>query len=155
MSLLSELRRRNVLQMAALYFVGVWVVIQVAESVFPGWGVPDSSIRYVWIAAILGLPIALIFSWRFDVTTKGIKRLAIQVEDHPLDYANFEGTIPEGNYGAGKVKIWDKGSFELIKKNPKEIEFKLQGKKMKGTFVLIKTHYGSKPEKSWLFFKVG
>ncbi len=87
-------------------------------------------------------------------TTKGIKRLAIAVEDHPLDYANFEGTIPEGNYGAGTVKIWDKGEFELIKKNPKEIEFKLKGKKMKGVFVLIKTKYGSKPEKSWLFFKV-
>jgi len=86
--------------------------------------------------------------------TKGIKRLAIAVEDHPLDYADFEGTIPEGNYGAGKVEIWDKGEFALIKKNAKEIEFKLQGKKMKGTFVLIKTKYGSKPEKSWLFFKI-
>ena len=85
---------------------------------------------------------------------KGIKRLAIAVEDHPLDYADFEGTIPEGNYGAGKVEIWDNGTFELIKKNPKEFEFKLSGKKMKGTFVLIKTKYGSKPEKSWLFFKV-
>ena len=87
-------------------------------------------------------------------TTKGVKRLAIAVEDHPLDYADFEGIIPEGNYGAGKVEIWDNGTFELIKKNSKEIEFKLQGKKMKGTFVLIKTKYGSKPEKSWLFFKI-
>jgi DNA ligase D-like protein (predicted 3'-phosphoesterase) len=85
---------------------------------------------------------------------KGVKRLAIAVEDHPLDYADFEGTIPEGNYGAGTVKIWDKGTFELIKKNSKEIEFKLKGKKMKGVFVLIKTKYGAKPEKSWLFFKV-
>jgi len=85
---------------------------------------------------------------------KGIKRLVIAVEDHPLDYATFEGTIPEGNYGAGKVKIWDNGTFELIKKNPKEIEFKLNGKKMKGVFVLIKTKYGNKPEKSWLWFKV-
>jgi len=85
---------------------------------------------------------------------KGIKRLAIEVEDHPLDYADFKGTIPEGNYGAGKVQIWDNGTFELIKKNTKEIEFKLSGKKMKGTFVLIKTNYGSKPGKSWLFFKL-
>jgi len=85
---------------------------------------------------------------------KGVKRLAIAVEDHPLDYADFEGTIPEGNYGAGKVEIWDKGDFALIKKNSKEIEFKLQGKKMKGIFVLIKTKYGAKPEKSWLFFKI-
>ena len=86
--------------------------------------------------------------------TKGVKRLAIAVEDHPLDYADFEGTIPEGNYGAGKVEIWDNGTFELIKKNSKEIEFKLKGKKMKGIFVLIKTNYGNKPGKSWLFFKV-
>lgn len=85
---------------------------------------------------------------------KGVKRLAIAVEDHPLDYANFEGIIPKGNYGAGKVEIWDKGTFELIEKDAKKIEFKLSGKKMKGTFVLIKTKYGSKPGKSWLFFKI-
>ena len=87
-------------------------------------------------------------------TTKGVKRLAIQVEDHPLSYATFEGTILKGNYGAGEVKIWDKGSFELIEKTKGKIEFKLQGKKMKGSFVLIKTNYGKKPEKRWLFFKV-
>ncbi len=85
---------------------------------------------------------------------KGIKRLAIAVEDHPLEYVNFKGIIPKGNYGAGKIEIWDKGTYELIKKNPKEIEFKFNGKKMKGTFVLIKTKYGAKPEKSWLFFKI-
>ncbi len=93
---------------------------------------------------------------------KGIKRLAIQTEDHPLDYANFEGEIPEGHYGAGIVKIWDKGEFELIgpkgvssgEKDKEKIEFKLKGKKMKGNFVLVKTNYGSKPEKSWLFMKI-
>lgn len=86
--------------------------------------------------------------------TKGIKRLAIQVENHPLDYANFEGVIPEGYYGAGKVKIWDKGNYELIEKDKKKIEFKLKGKKLKGNYVLVKTHYGNKPEKSWLFMKI-
>jgi len=84
-------------------------------------------------------------------TTKGVKRLAIEVEDHPLNYATFEGTIPEGNYGAGKVEIWDKGKYELINKTKNKIEFKLQGKKMKGNFVLIKTKYA---KNSWLFFKV-
>ena len=84
---------------------------------------------------------------------KGIKRLAIQVPDHALDYATFEGTIPEGNYGAGSVKIWDKGTYELISKDKKAIEIKFKGKKLKGKYVLVKTNYGSKPEKSWLFFK--
>ncbi len=86
--------------------------------------------------------------------TKNVKRLAIAVEDHPLEYAKFEGEIPEGHYGAGKVKIWDKGNYNLIKKNKKEIEVEFQGKKLKGKYVLIKTNYGNKPEKSWLFFKI-
>ena len=86
--------------------------------------------------------------------TKEIKRLAIQVQDHLRSYANFQGTIPEGEYGAGKVKIWDRGKFHLIEKKKDKIEFELNGIKMKGKYVLIKTAYGNKPEKSWLFFKV-
>ena len=86
--------------------------------------------------------------------TKGIKRLAIQVEDHPLQYATFKGKIPEGLYGAGTVEIWDKGTYNLKNKDEKKIEFKLKGKKLKGGYVLIKTNYGNKPEKSWLFFRV-
>ncbi len=101
--------------------------------------------------------------------TKGTKRLAIQVEDHPLSYANFEGIIPEGNYGAGKVEIWDKGTYEVLDEagTPQaypetflkkmftrgKIEIKLHGKKLKGNYVLIKTGYGSK-KKGWLFFKL-
>ena len=85
---------------------------------------------------------------------KNIKRLAVQVEDHPIEYAKFQGTIPEGNYGAGKVEIWDKGLYELKSKSKDKIEFKLNGKKLNGNYVLIKTSYGSKPEKSWLWFKV-
>ncbi len=85
---------------------------------------------------------------------KNVKRLAIQVEDHPLEYAKFKGTIPEGNYGAGKVEIWDKGNYELKEKTKDKIEFILHGKKLKGNFVLIKTSYGNKPKKSWLWFKV-
>lgn len=79
---------------------------------------------------------------------EGIKRLAIQVEDHPLSYADFEGTIPEGSYGAGIVKIWDKGVFSLLEKDGKKRIFDLKGKKLQGTYCLI--HTGSK---NWLFFK--
>ena len=85
---------------------------------------------------------------------KGTKRLAIQVEDHPMGYEKFSGIIPKGNYGAGKVEIWDKGFYELKEKDKKKIEIIIHGKKLKGHYVLIKTHYGAKPEKSWLFFKV-
>jgi DNA ligase D-like protein (predicted 3'-phosphoesterase) len=85
--------------------------------------------------------------------TKGIKRLAIKVEDHPLAYAKFQGTIPEGQYGAGTVKIWDKGKYKLKHKDSKKIVLEFHGKKLKGEYVLVKTSYGAKPEKSWLFFK--
>lgn len=85
--------------------------------------------------------------------SKGIKRLAIQVEDHPLSYAKFHGMIPEGNYGAGKVIIWDKGKCELVEKNPTKIIFEISGKKLKGRYCLIKTSYGGR-KNSWLFFKV-
>lgn len=85
---------------------------------------------------------------------KGLKRLAIQVPDHDLKYAKFEGTIPEGLYGAGKVKIWDKGTYELEDKKKSKIVFNLKGKKLKGKYVLVKTNYGNKPEKSWLLMKI-
>jgi|SRR3972149_1554127 len=85
---------------------------------------------------------------------KGIKRLAVHVEDHPLQYAKFHGTIPEGNYGAGKVEIWDRGTYEIFERTPKKILFALHGKKLIGKYVLIKTHFGAKPGKSWLWFKV-
>jgi DNA ligase D-like protein (predicted 3'-phosphoesterase) len=78
-----------------------------------------------------------------------VKRLAVMVEDHPLEYANFEGVIPEGNYGAGKVKIWDSGTFEIIEETEKGFVIKISGKKMKGTYVL----FNFKPPKNWLFFK--
>ena len=87
-------------------------------------------------------------------TEKGIKRLAVLVEDHPLQYATFKGTIPEGNYGAGKVEIWDNGTYEIKWQDEKKIEVIFDGKKLKGNYVLVKTNYGSKPDKSWLFFKL-
>ena len=82
-----------------------------------------------------------------------LKRLAIQVEDHDKSYANFQGEIKEG-YGKGSVKIWDKGNYTIKEKTSKKWVFILQGKRMKGEYALIKTSYGSKPEKSWLLMKI-
>ena len=82
----------------------------------------------------------------------GIRRLAIETEDHPLGYADFEGEIPEGEYGAGTVEIWDKGTFELLKREEREIVVVLEGDKLKGIYVLIRTKYG-KGEKGWIFFR--
>jgi DNA ligase D-like protein (predicted 3'-phosphoesterase) len=79
----------------------------------------------------------------------GVKRLAVEVEDHPLDYANFEGMIPEGMYGAGKVEIWDKGTYQLKHRDKDKIEFSLYGGKMRGDYVLIRF----KGDKNWLFIK--
>ena len=77
------------------------------------------------------------------------KHLAVQVDDHPLNYINFEGEIAEGNYGAGDVKIWDFGTYELIKRTDKIIKFDIFGKKLKGKYVLI--HF---KENNWLIFKM-
>ncbi len=87
--------------------------------------------------------------------SKNIKRLAIQTEDHDLSYKDFEGTIPEGMYGAGKVKIWDKGTYILDSKKSEKIVFHLHGKKLKGKYVLLKTKFGKERNKwkYWLFFR--
>ncbi|MDH5783199.1 MAG: hypothetical protein OEZ35_06005 [Candidatus Bathyarchaeota archaeon] len=81
-------------------------------------------------------------------TKSGVKRLAVQVEDHALDYINFEGTIPEGMYGAGTVEIWDKGTYTLKTRKENKIEISLQGSKLKGDYVLIRFR-----NKNWLFFR--
>jgi len=93
-------------------------------------------------------------------------RLAVHVEDHPYSYRTFEGTIPEGNYGAGEVSIWDKGTYEPRKETntPEKtllkelkdghITFVLHGEKLQGEFALIKTDMGGN-ETSWLLVKKG
>lgn len=72
----SELRRRHVFRVAGMYIVAAWVVLQVADLAFESWGLPDVSLRYLWIAAVLVFPAAVVFSWRYDVTTQGIVRTA-------------------------------------------------------------------------------
>jgi DNA ligase D-like protein (predicted 3'-phosphoesterase) len=83
---------------------------------------------------------------------KGTKRLAIQVEDHPMEYANFHGEIPEGNYGAGEVKIWDSGNYEMLKKYSDRMILEFHGKKLNLKYCLVNTTFSDK--KSWLFFKM-
>jgi bifunctional non-homologous end joining protein LigD len=78
----------------------------------------------------------------------GVRRLAVQVEDHPLSYIDFKGTIPEGQYGAGTVEIWDNGQYVLEKKMEKQIEFTLNGKRFTGGYALIHTQ-----GKNWIFIK--
>ncbi|MCD6504278.1 3'-phosphoesterase [Candidatus Bathyarchaeota archaeon] len=91
-------------------------------------------------------------SWAVPKTPpleRGVKRLAVQVEDHPIDYANFEGVIPEGHYGAGTVEIWDKGTYTLKKRDENKIVFEIHGQKLKGEYCLLRF----KDDKNWLFFK--
>ncbi|WP_343642801.1 DNA polymerase ligase N-terminal domain-containing protein [Chryseobacterium sp.] len=93
------------------------------------------------------------------------KRLAMMVEDHPYDYKDFEGNIPEGNYGAGQVEVWDSGTYEPLEENSKlsdekelmkelhagSLKFILHGKKLKGEFALVKMK--NNDDNSWLLIK--
>jgi TolB-like protein/Tfp pilus assembly protein PilF len=71
---LKELRRRRVFRVAGLYVVGVWLLMQAADVLFPGWGIPDAAIRNLFWAGVLGFPVALAFGWVFDITPQGIRR---------------------------------------------------------------------------------
>jgi len=82
-------------------------------------------------------------------TEKGVKRLAVQVEDHPIEYADFQGTIPEGQYGAGTVEIWDKGRFLLEERTSDKLVFEINGRKLQGVYCLVRF----KGRENWLFFK--
>lgn len=93
------------------------------------------------------------------------KRLAMMVEDHPYDYKDFEGNIPEGNYGAGQVEVWDSGTYEPLDDSSKlsdekellkelkagSLKFILHGKKMKGEFALVKMK--NTDNNAWLLIK--
>ena len=82
------------------------------------------------------------------------KRLAVEVEDHSLEYIDFEGIIPEGSYGAGAVVIWDEGEFELLKATENKISFVLHGRLLQGGFALRKLKSrGKGPAKDWLLIK--
>jgi len=82
-------------------------------------------------------------------TEPGVKRLAVEVPDHPLSYFDFEGTIPEGEYGAGTVKVWDKGTYVLELREPRKYHVLLKGRKLKGDYRLINFK-----DRNWLIYKV-
>ena len=81
---------------------------------------------------------------------RGTRRLAMQVEDHPVEYSNFEGVIPEGEYGAGRVEIWDSGRYETEKWSEGEIIVHIKGARLSGRYCLVRFR---KVENGWLFFK--
>lgn len=95
-----------------------------------------------------------------------IKRLAMPTDDHPMAYASFEGTIPEGEYGAGTVMVWDTGTFDNIKESKGQlipidqsyengqIEVVLHGKKLEGAFALIRIASSRYKKESWLLIKM-
>src|SRR6202162_510039 len=89
-----------------------------------------------------------------------VKRLAMRVEDHPVEYASFEGVIPQGEYGGGTVMVWDQGTWTpespdvaaALEKG--DLKFTLHGKKLKGSWVLVRTRgYGRSSDRSWLLIK--
>lgn len=81
----------------------------------------------------------------------GVRRLGVQVEDHPVDYIDFEGTIPAGQYGAGTVEIWDRGTFELRERSEDKLVFDLHGKRLRGAYALVRTG----DSRNWLLMKLG
>lgn len=83
-------------------------------------------------------------------TQPNVRRLAIEVEDHPLSYIDFEGVIEEGKYGAGTVTIWDRGTYSLESRKPDKIVFTLSGRRLTGRYTLVRL---KNDPKNWLLFK--
>jgi bifunctional non-homologous end joining protein LigD len=92
---------------------------------------------------------------------KGEPRLAMEVEDHPIEYGRFEGVIPPGNYGAGTVQLWDRGKYEAGEDAPEQalqkgkLSFTLHGKKLIGHWTLVRTRRETGTKNSWLLIKTG
>jgi bifunctional non-homologous end joining protein LigD len=93
-----------------------------------------------------------------------VKRLAMQVEDHPIEYNTFEGTIPKGEYGGGTVMLWDRGTYESagpdgdvaeLRRGYEKGDFKfiLHGKRLRGSWVLVRTRRGDERRPQWLLIK--
>ena len=85
--------------------------------------------------------------------TVGVRRLAVEVVDHPIEYAFFEGEIPTGKYGAGLVTLWDRGTYDALTVTENKIIFTIHGERLKGNYCLLRTRFGG-VAKNWLFFKM-
>jgi bifunctional non-homologous end joining protein LigD len=81
----------------------------------------------------------------------GVRRLALQVPDHPLAWGSFEGTISEGRYGAGTVEIWDEGTYERLEWSDEAIRFVLHGRRLRGAYSLVR--FRRKGPRDWLLFR--
>ncbi|MGN6515350.1 MAG: DNA polymerase ligase N-terminal domain-containing protein [Rhizomicrobium sp.] len=107
-------------------------------------------------------------SWAVTKTPSldpAVKRLAVQVEDHPIEYGTFEGTIPEGQYGGGTVQLWDRGTWRSQTETPERdlekghLKFVMDGERMKGKWALIRMHDrephrpGARVRHNWLLIK--
>jgi DNA ligase D-like protein (predicted 3'-phosphoesterase) len=99
------------------------------DGVFKSWAVPK------------GVPMV-----------PGVKRLAVQVEDHALEWGDFEGEIPPGEYGAGSVHVWDRGTYESKEWKPDSIGFVLHGAKLRGAYELVR--FEKAGERAWIIFKL-
>lgn len=84
-----EVKRRELVGVLALYIVGAWIVLQVAATLFPGWRIPQESIRFVWIGAVLLFPVATVFGWYYDVSTQGVRRTPPVGESHALNRKDY------------------------------------------------------------------
>jgi bifunctional non-homologous end joining protein LigD len=85
---------------------------------------------------------------------KGIKHLAVQTEDHPMEYASFEGNIPKGEYGGGQVIIWDHGGYVLEHRDQDKLVIELRGNRLKGRYSLVRFKGRESSPKNWLIMKL-
>jgi TolB-like protein/cytochrome c-type biogenesis protein CcmH/NrfG len=108
MKLYHELRRRRVFRMTAVYVIASWVILQVADLMFPALGIDEIALRYVWLAVVLGFPLAVLFSWRYDIGANGITRTppADDVEPDTLSLKPADYVVLLALLGVGAITVF-------------------------------------------------
>jgi bifunctional non-homologous end joining protein LigD len=125
---------------------------EVAGNVDPGLAPPAGTfvihqhyatrLHFDLRLAMYNGPTKVLVSWAVPKNLprdRATKTLAVHVEDHPFEYGSFSGTIPAGNYGAGEVRIFDEGSYELLEQHPGKLTFRLEGRRLQATYHLVRT----------------